>query len=251
MYLLPDSIDSGTDQNVGSTVQFEELRKKDDNLEKIFKDILKVVQESFIENKTKFNKVLPSLKFIEHHEEQFRCLLHDQSWNKLFFTFSDIWDYIHPGLLEFVVEGFGTTIDKNIVKKYKVDLEKYRGNVKLGEFVKIICKRPKLPLFNKELSMHVSEDWRHKTLQDLEDVRLQFADKTKCDHLLLRALPKQSHFTIVFSMPSWVQLNLVDLDPFLSTVGATKVYLNNDYILECVPLKVRLSVKGINYLVRN
>ena len=40
--------------------------------------------------------------------------------------------------------------------------------------------------------MDVGEDWRHKTLQDLEDVRLEMADKTICDNLIRRALPRVS-----------------------------------------------------------
>ena len=193
--------------------------------------------------KVEIKKVLSSLKFIEYHEEkqmvkqQFKELLQDQSLDNLFFTFSDIWNYIHPGLLEFIVERFGTTNDKNKVQEYKEDLKKYRRSVKLGEFVQIFCSRPGLPLYNKELSVHVGEDWRRKTLQDLEDVRLQVAEETKCEHFLLRALPRQSHFTIVLRMPSWIQLNLVDLYPVLSTIGATKIYLNNDFVYE---LKVRL-----------
>ena len=228
-----------------ATAQLEELKKENETLEKKFDEIVEVVQTSFIERDIKFNKILSSLLFIKCPEEkqmvkeQFN-LFEAQSLPVLFFNFSEIWDYIHPGLLEFIVEKFGTAGDKNVVREYKEDLKKYRGSVKLGEFVKIICKKTNPPLFNKELSMQVGEDWRHKTLQDLEDVRLQVADKSKCDRLLFRALPKQSHFTIVFSMPSWIQLNLVELYPVLSTIGATKVYLNNDYIYECVPLKVRL-----------
>ena len=226
----------------------EKLIKQDENLEKKFENVIETVQASFTENEVMVDKVVSSLKFIKCHEEKqivrhhFRELLQDRSLDNLFFTFSDIWDYIHPGLLEFIVERFGTTSDKNIVQEYKEDLEKYRGSTKLGEFVKIICNKPNPPLLDKELSVQVGEDWRHKTLQDLEDVRLQAADKAKCDRLLFRVLPRQSIFTIVFSMPSWVQLNLVEMYPVLSTIGATKVYLNNDYIYECVPLKVRFLV---------
>ena len=240
-----DLTGSKSDQGVASVLQFEKLKENDENLEKKFENVVEIVQASFLENEVNISKVVSSLKFIKCHEEkqmvkhQFRDLLQDQSLDNLFFTFSDIWDYIHPGLLEFIVERFGTTSDKDIVQEYKEDLKKYRRRVKLGEFVKIICEKPNPPLFNKELSIHVGEDWRRKTLQDLEDVRLQFADKTKCERFLFRALPRQSHFTIAFRMPSWIQLNLVELYPVLSTIGATKVYLNNDYIYECVPLKVR------------
>ena len=225
------------------SIQFEKLKREDKTLKEKFENVVKIVQESFAENEVKCTNVFRSLQFIEHHEEkqmvkqQFKELKQDQSLDNLFFTFSDIWNYIHPGLLEFIVEKFGTASDKNIVQEYKEDLKKYRRSVKLGEFVQIIRKRPGPPLFNKELSMHVGEDWRDKTLQDLEDVRLQVADEAKCEHFLLRALPRQSHFTIVLRMPSWISLNLVDLHPAFSNIGATKVYLNNDCIYE---LKVRL-----------
>ena len=245
LLLHTDLAGSKSDQEVTSAIQFEKLKKEDEKLEKKFENAVEMVQASFTKNEVKTDKVLSSLKFIKSHEEkrkvkcQFRDLLQDQSLENLFFTFSDIWNYMHPGLLEFIVDRFGTTSDQNIVQEYKKDLQEYRRSVKLGEFVKI-CKKINPLLYNKELSMVVGDDWRCKTLQDLEDARLQFADKTKCDELLLRALPKQSQFTIVFSMPSWIQLNLVEMYPVLSTIGATKVYLNDDYIYECVPLKVRV-----------
>jgi len=181
--------------------------------------------------------------FIQCNEEkqmvkpQLKDLLEAQSLEMLFFSFSEIWDYIHPGLLQFIIESHGTASDKERIEEYIMDLEKYRGGVKLEDFVKIICRRPN-PQYNKNLSATVGENWRNKTLQDLEDIRLEMADTAKCDRLLFRALPKQSNFTIVFSMPSWVQLNVVDLYQFLSTIGATKVYLNDDYIHDCSPLKV-------------
>ena len=245
MHLHIELIDSRKDQGVGSALQLEILKKKDENIQQKFKEVVQAVQKSFSEREVNLSEILSSLQFIQCPEEkqiikpEYEDLSKIQSLHMLFFSLSFIWDYIHPGLLEFIVESFGTNTDKSRVKEYMVALEKYRESVKLGEFVKIISKRPN-PRFNKQLSVIVGEDWRNKTLQDLEDVRLQFAETSKCDRLLLRALPKQSHFTIVFSMPSWVQLNLVEMYPVLSTIGATKVYLNNDYIHECVPLKVRL-----------
>ena len=233
-----------TSSEVTSALHLENLKKEDEELEKKFDTLVNVVQASFIQKEIKFNDIWSSLKSIKCYEEkqmvkdQFRDLLQDQSLDNLFFVFSDIWNYLHPGLLEFIVERFGTFIDKRKVKEYKKDLEKYQKNVKLGELVDIICKKATSSLFNKELTMYVGEDWRHKTLQDLENTRLQVANQSKCGRLLLRATPRQSHFTIVFSMPSWVQLNLVDLYPVMSTIGATKVYLNEDYIYDGVPLKV-------------
>ena len=240
IYRQTGVIHSKSDQEVASPPQLEKLKEEDENLEKKFNEVVEMVQMSFSDRDVKYSQILWSLQFIKCHEEkqkvkeQLKLLFEAQSLPMLFFNFSEIWDYIHPGLLEFIVEKFGTTSDKNKVMEYKVDLEKYRKTVKLGEFVKIICKRPNPPLFNKELSMYVGEDWKYKTLQDLENVRLQFADNTKCNRLLLRALPKQSHFTIVLRMPSWVQLNLVELYQVWSCIGATKVCLNDDCIFEKV-----------------
>ena len=211
---------------------------------KTFEKLVNMTQASFIENQVKFNDIRSSLKFIECYEEkqmvkdQLKYLLQDKSLENLFFVFSDIWNYLHPGLLEFIVKRFGTLSDEERVKEYKEELEKFQENVKLGEFVKIICKRPAPSLSITELSMYVGEQWRNKTLRNLEDARLQVADKILCDHFLIRAYARQSHFTIVFSMPSWIQLNLVDLYPVLTTIGATKVFLNEDYIYEGVSLKV-------------
>ena len=242
-----DLTSSKGDEGVASALQFENLKKEDSKLVEKFEKLVNVVQASFIQNEVKFNDIRLSLKFIERYEEKqmvkhlLKDLRQDQSLDDLFFFFSDIWNYLHPGLLEFIVERFGTISDKGRVKEYKEELEKFQGNVKLGEFVKIICKRPAPSPSIKELSMYVGDDWRDKTLRDLEEVRLQVADKNKCDRFLIRAFAKQSRFTIVFSMPSWIHLNLVDLYPVLATIGATKVFLNEDYICEGVSLKVCMT----------
>ena len=235
---------TGSKSDQASVLQCEKLKKEDEDLKEKFEKVIEMVQESFIKKEVKVKKVLSSLNFLKGHEgrqkvnHHFQDLHQDQSLEKLFFIFCDIWDYIHPGLLEFIVKRFGTTSDKNVVQKYKEDLEKYRRSVKLGDFVKV-CKKLNPLLYHKKMSVIVGDDWRDKTLQHLEDVRLQVADKIECDKMLLQSYPKQSQFTIVFRMPSWVQLNLVDLYPVLSTIGVTKVYLNDDYIYDCVPLKVR------------
>ena len=225
-------------EKLESPLQLEKLKEEDEKLKNNFNTVVQMVQTSFLNRDVKLYEILTSLQFMNTEEKQMikNELFEAESLLALFFNFSEIWDYLHPGLLEFIVKRFGTTIDINKVMEYNIDLEKYRKSVKLGEFVKIICNRSKPPL--KELSMYVGEDWRYKTLQDLEDVRLQFADKTKCDRLLLRALPKQSHFTIVLRMPSWVQFNLVDWYPVMHTIGVSKVYLNGDCIFESVSLKV-------------
>ena len=247
MHLQIELIGSRQDQGVdSSTVQLGILKKKDENIQQKFREVVQAVQKSFSERKVDLSDILSSLQFIQCPKERelIETKLEDlnkvQSLYMLFFSLSCIWNYLHPGLLEFIVDSYGTDNDKSRVKEYMVALEKYRGSVKLGDFVKITCKKKTPQQFNKEFSVEVGEDWRHKTLQDMEDVRLLVADEAKVNNLLFRTSPRQSHFTIVFSMPSWVQLNLVDMYPILSTIGATKVYLNNDYIYECVPLKVRL-----------
>ena len=173
-----------------------EILKDNEELKKKFDKVVQVVQISFIKRNVNLHEILLSLHFIKSHEEKemvknhFRELLQVQSLHVLFFTFSDIWDYIHPGLLEFIVQRFGTTSDRNIVEEYKEDLKEYRRSVKLGDFAKICKKIAYPPLDNKELSVILGEDWRYKTLQDLEDVRIQFADTSICDDSLFRRLPK-------------------------------------------------------------
>ena len=170
------------------------MKKEDEELQKKFHIVVDVVKASFLERNVNLHDIMSSLQFLKSHEGKTRVehvfidILESQSLHVLFFTFSGVWNYLHPGLLEFLVERFGTPSDKNIVKEYKECLEKYRHSVKLGDFVKMLRRTSTSPQVNKELSMVIGEDWRHITLQDLEDVRLQ----TKCDNLIFRALPNMS-----------------------------------------------------------
>ena len=145
------------DQEVAISAQSEILRKEQLYLQKEFYNTIRVVQRSFIERNVDVHDIVSSLQYILYHEEKemvknhFKEISEATSLDMLFFTFSNFWDYMHPGLLESIVQEFGTDNDKELVKKYEIDLEEYCGKVKkLGDFAEI--ERPNPSFANSKYS---------------------------------------------------------------------------------------------------
>ena len=218
-------------------------------MEKKFFKVVQDIEDSFREKNLSVSDIKSSLKFIPEHEKYYlekkpeirSDIFVAKSLEELFYILSGIWDYLHPGLLQFVVTKFGCDEDKVRVETYLQEVNSFREKTKLGIFLKTAynVQMNKTP-FGKTLSTTMGEMWEEKTLQDMENYRVQFAEKANCEQFLVKSIPIRSSVTILFNIPSWIQLNLVKLYSFLSSCGAVKVCLNGDCIYECQPEKVRV-----------
>ncbi len=244
-------------QTVGTCLQCD-LRKRMEDLEKNFFEVVQDIENSFREKKLSVSDIKSSLKFIPEHEKYYlekkpeirSDIFIAKSLEELFYILSRIWDYLHPGLLQFVVKKFGSDEDKVRVETYLRELNHFRVKTKLGEFLKTTYNRQKSrTLFGKTLSTTMGDTWEEKTLQDMEDYRVQFAEEVNCELFLVKSFPFRSSVTIAFNIPCWIQLNLVKLYPILSSYGAVKVCLNGDCIYECQPEKVRVHYICNDFIV--
>jgi len=237
-------------------LQDNKLKKEDKELRNKFDSLVQDIEESFGDRKLKASKIVSYLKFVPEHEtkqivqgssirsELFRA----QSVEELFFIFHKIWDYLHPGILQCIVNRFGTSSDKDRVEEYMEALRQYRTRVKVRPYVNTVYNLPSIPcMLDKNVSMIMEEEWGEKTLQEVEEYRLQVAAQSKCNSFLIKAQLIRSSIMIMFSISSWIKLDIVGLYPVFSKFGASKVYLNGDYIHDCAHLKVNFLLTLLYY----
>ena len=159
-------------------------------MEHDFEELVDSVEESFVKN-VPLEKVQNSLKHIpvslkRDLGEYFRKeSLEVKSIKELFLTLSIYWDYLNPGLLEFLVRKFGTSYDKVLLAAYLEKLERFRSKVKLGDYVKI-TKRSVSTSTYKEIISIMGPGWEDKTLQDAKDFKNEIGEKSLIQPFLRR-----------------------------------------------------------------
>ena len=105
--------------------------------------------------------------------------------DRLFMTLSNInaWDFLHPQLLEYLVQQLGEDKAKKIMLEYKSKLIHFRSKTKMSEISGWIGNIPENPLFKKVVMM-LGDGWKDKTYQQFEEMRvsllrLQIFDKSQ------------------------------------------------------------------------
>ena len=155
--------------------------------------------------------------------------LEAESIKELLLTLSCYWDYLNPGLLEFLVGRFGSEYNNSLLTTYLKKLKQFRSEVKLGEYVK---SRPNNVNINadkiyKEITAIMGHNWEEKTLQDAEDYKNELADKCHIQRLLGRINVTHSSIALIFHVPRWFEVKKEKLEPFFREQNVRKVYLDD------------------------
>ena len=187
-------------------------------LEKDFEELVDLIEESFIDNRVSLIKVQKSIKHIpislkmdlgEYFQDK---VISIQSMEGLFFFLSKFWDYLNPGLLEFLVGRFGSKSDIQLLSVYLKKLELFRSSVKLGDFVQ---SRPSFKDINtcryKKITMVMGQSWKGKTLQDAENFKNELAEECSIQPFLTRIHANRSSIALVFYLPLWFEVKMEEL----------------------------------------
>ena len=150
-----------------------------------------------------------------------------ESINELFIILSCYWDYLNPGLLEFLVGRFGTNDDVVLLTTYLEKLEQFRSEVKLGEYVEKSGHRDISSSHYKAIVSIMGPGWEDKTLQDAENFKNELAEKSLIQPFLTRIHATRSSIAIVFYVPRWFEVKKEKLEPFFRKQNVRKVYLDD------------------------
>ena len=211
-----------------------------EEMERKFEDLVEAIEESFLERGVSVVNMQRSIKhmrmslkrqladcFYEYVSHIFKL----DSIEKMFAFFSSSWDYLNPGLLEFIVGKFGSENDIDLMRTYLSRLEVFRKAVKLGQFVHTRSRTRRHSFYQNIVSV-MGDNWEEKSLQDLENYKNGFANELELQRYLTLIDAERSSIAIVFSIPHWIQINFEQLEPFFRSNGAIKVYHGDSCVFD-------------------
>ena len=169
-----------------------------------------------------------------YYRDQTSRIFKTESVRELVECLSWFWDYLNPGLLDYFVKKFGANDNIRSMNEYLKELKEFRMSVKLGEYLRAIPRPNNVcdNLFSMKILTEMEENWEKQTLQDMEEFKIGFSEKTYIQTFLLHAQPIQSSIAIVFSLPHGIQINFVKLEPFFRHKGVIKVSLNDCCLID-------------------
>ena len=132
---------------------------------------------------------------------QAKTLLDASSVDELFFILSSYWNSFHPDLLEHVINKLGDEDLKARMNHYLDDLYHFRIRTTLGEFMdKWVGEIP--PGYH-EFVLELGEEWREKTVEDLEQFRIRLSRLQSFGggHMSFMKTAKSSSILVMFALP--------------------------------------------------
>ena len=155
----------------------------DSEIQELEREFLNVVDEAAEDLTTvKLSKVkrcltqLPvSLKYqhLRFLERNCSAISNATSIDDILVILGRYWDYLNCGLLNEVVHRLGSGETKQLMEQYMEKLSQFRMKTKLRDFIGKSTNKL-LPHFTTFVTK-MGEDWRDRTLQDLEDFRKELA----------------------------------------------------------------------------
>ncbi len=196
------------------------------------------LEDYLLESKVSVNKLQSAIKHIpislrsqlgEYFQEQTSKIFKMDSVRALVLLLSQFWYYLSPGLLTYFVGRFGSEDNIRSMEEYLSELEEFRKKVKISEYLQAVSSQKDLcsHRFYKKIVTQMGPDWEKETLQDVEEYINEFFEELCIQNFLARFQVIRSSIAIVFSIPHWMQINFVKLEPFFHYKGVVKVYLND------------------------
>jgi hypothetical protein len=156
----------------------EQIEQLDEEYTEIESLLLETIKHHNVPHTTilRWIQVLPTAlkyQFSELLQRKAKALSNASSVDELYIIVSPYWNSLHPSLLEHLIKKLADGKLRNRMNKYIDNLYKFRIHTKLGDFIeKWIGGAP--PGFDNFV-MELGEEWRERTLEDLEQFRIRLS----------------------------------------------------------------------------
>jgi len=133
------------------------------------------------------------------------------SIDELFFILSPHWDFLNPSLLAHLAYRFGDEQTIRPVEEYLGELREFRMRTKVDNFIDMWTGE--LPPDTQEIVMKLGDNWREKSLEQLEELRIEVSRK-RCfeDYVMPLKRIKVSSVDAIFSLPGSVDIHSLELE---------------------------------------
>lgn len=208
-----------------------------------FKALLSEFESSLDERNIKVCDIIKYLKYIPLSDNlqlqncipNISNIFEAKSKSELFFVLARSWDYLHLGVLEHLINQYGTGKNKQNMQNYLVKLNDFRGKILVHNFVQVNIRTPEnfSELFYcVQIKSIMNEKWETATLQDVEELRSELP-LNQYKTTWVKAYPVLSSIGICFSIPYGMELNLQKMVPLLISKGVIKVFFKDKCIVDC------------------
>jgi len=226
------------------------LEEEIKQLEEKYADLVVYVQDAFKTGGVSLKKiracllVLPvSLKqYAKYLQSQAENLSQASSIDGLFLVLSPYWDFLNPSLLAHLANKIGDEQTRRSVEEYSEELREFRMRTKIGDLIDK-WTGTSLP-DTQEIVMELGDNWREKSVEQLEELRIKFLRKCCLeDYILPLKRIKLSSVDAVFSLPESVDidsLKLESLREFFQEHQVLRILLNGECILNLQLQQVHL-----------
>lgn len=225
----------------------EQIEHLDEEYTEIESLVLDTIKKYNIPHKTvlKWVQVLPlKLKgqFSEMLRTQAKELTGASSVDELFMILSPYWNTLHPTLLEHLIKKLANENLNTQIKRYLEELHKFRIHTRLGDFIeKWVGGIP--PGFD-EFTMELGEEWREKTVEDLEQFRIRLS-RQQCigGHIMYTKKVTPGSILVVFTLPQccFPMSFEEDTQTFLREEHVLGVYVGGQSMLKLRQSEVRVN----------
>ena len=153
------------------------------------------------------------------------------------------WDFLNCELLCHIVDRFGDPRTKESTEKYLEELRRFRTKTKLKDMIQWTGTRfTKILPVEKHLEVKLGEMWTDRTLEDLEQFRIEFSRRCAINSYAMRFRGgKQGCIAVTFGLPTSVDisaLHLQDHHEFLKQHHVLRITAGGSCIIDMTILKV-------------
>ena len=207
-------------------------------LERDFTDLVDLIVASFKNQSIPLGKITTSMMHLpllsklelgEKFQKMFSKFDETKSLGELFYLLSHFWDYLNPGLLEFLVEKFGQENDKARLTGYLCKMTAFRTRVKIVDYLQAKERTNNaLSIYRYRRVISIMDcDWKQRTLQDAENFRVKFAKESQLPDFWPQLDFQRSSIVIIFRLPLDVDVDLDKLMPFFKQNGVERVFMDD------------------------
>jgi len=234
-----------TNQFKGAQAQPLSLEEEIKQFEEKYEDLVDNVLSAFKTEGVHVKRVLKCLRQLpvslklqcgEFFQSQAAHLSQASSIDELFFILSPYWDFLNPSLLAHLAYRFGDDETIRSVNKYLAELREFRMRTKLQSFIDKWTGR--LLPDTQEIVMALGDNWREKSLEELEELRIELSHKVWFgDYVMPLKRIKLSSVDAMFSLPESVDirsLKLESLEDFFRKHQVLRILHNGVHIFNFV-----------------
>ena len=199
---------STTAEAANVTIETLKLDKQIQNLENQFWDIVdkaaKHLETTRLSDLQRCVTQLPVSVKYQHvgFLEGNRLAINDtKSVNEIFSILALYWDFLNCGLLDVIVCRLGNDETKQLMEQYKEKLREFRMKTKLGDYIG--KGKESNPRLFTEFTTELGDDWRERTLEDLEEFRIEQARSMQVEKYALSCTRiKLGSVSVTWALPS-------------------------------------------------